>query len=89
MYSRYLRRWQNGRPMRSWLKQGRALAGYLLEKDLIDELVIYQSPHIMGSNTRGMFATPSWSVLADRRTLDIIDMRRVGVDTRITARISG
>ena len=71
------------------VEAGPRLAGYLLEKDLIDELVIYQSPHIMGSNTRGMFTTPSWSVLADRRTLDIIDMRRVGVDTRITARISG
>jgi diaminohydroxyphosphoribosylaminopyrimidine deaminase/5-amino-6-(5-phosphoribosylamino)uracil reductase len=59
----------------------------MLEKDLVDELVIYQSPHIMGSNTRGMFNTPSWSALADRRTLDITDVRRVGSDTRITARI--
>ncbi len=71
------------------IEAGPRLAGYLLEKDLIDELVIYQSPHIMGSNTQGMFTTPSWSVLADRRKLDISDTRRVGSDTRITARISG
>jgi len=71
------------------VEAGPRLAGYLLEKDLIDELVIYQSPHIMGSNTRGMFTTPSWAVLADRRKLDITDTRRVGSDTRITARISG
>jgi diaminohydroxyphosphoribosylaminopyrimidine deaminase/5-amino-6-(5-phosphoribosylamino)uracil reductase len=71
------------------VEAGPLLAGYLLEKDLVDELVIYQSPHIMGSNTRGMFTTPNWSALADRRTLDVIDMRRVGSDTRITARISG
>ncbi len=71
------------------VEAGPLLAGYLLEKDLIDELVIYQSPHIMGSNTRGMFTTPNWSVLADRRTLEITDTRRVGSDTRITARTSG
>ena len=71
------------------VEAGPQLAGYLLEKDLIDELVIYQSPHIMGSNTRGMFTTPAWSALADRRTLEITDTRRVGSDTKITARISG
>ena len=69
------------------VEAGPRLAGYLLEKDLVDELVIYQSPHIMGSNTRGMFTTPTWSALADRRTLDIRDVRRVGADTRITAEI--
>jgi diaminohydroxyphosphoribosylaminopyrimidine deaminase/5-amino-6-(5-phosphoribosylamino)uracil reductase len=71
------------------VEAGPRLAGYLLEKDLIDELVIYQSPHIMGSTTRGMFTTPTWSALADRKVLDIKDVRRVGNDTRITARLSG
>jgi diaminohydroxyphosphoribosylaminopyrimidine deaminase/5-amino-6-(5-phosphoribosylamino)uracil reductase len=67
------------------VEAGPLLTGYLLEKDLVDELVIYQSPHIMGSNTRGMFQTPSWTALADRRNLEITDVRHVGVDTRITA----
>lgn len=71
------------------VEAGHRLAGYLLEKDLVDELVIYQSPHIMGSNTRGMFATPAWEALADRRTLSVNDVRRVGNDTRITARLAG
>ena len=71
------------------VEAGHRLSGYLLEKDLIDELVIYQSPHIMGSETRGMFATPAWQRLADRRTLEITDVRRVGADTRITARRAG
>jgi diaminohydroxyphosphoribosylaminopyrimidine deaminase/5-amino-6-(5-phosphoribosylamino)uracil reductase len=71
------------------VEAGHRLTGYLLEKDLVDELVIYQSPHIMGSNTRGMFATPAWEALADRKTLTIGDVRRVGKDTRITARLTG
>ena len=41
----------------------------------------------MGSSTRGMFQTASWTALDDRRTLDIVDVRRVGADTKITARI--
>ena len=71
------------------VEAGTRLAGYLLEKDLLDELVIYQSPHIMGSNTRGMFTTPDWVALADRRVLNIRDVRRVGADTRITGRLEG
>jgi diaminohydroxyphosphoribosylaminopyrimidine deaminase/5-amino-6-(5-phosphoribosylamino)uracil reductase len=65
---------------------GHTLAGSLLTSGLVDELVIYQSPHIMGSQTQGMFSTPAWQEMRQRRQLDIIDSRRVGVDTRITAR---
>ena len=71
------------------VEAGPSLAGYLVENDLADELVIYQAPHIMGSETIGMFRTPSWTALADRRLLDIIDSRPVGPDTRITARFRG
>lgn len=71
------------------VEAGPALAGSLIENELVDELVIYQSPHIMGSETKGMFTTPTWASLADRKTLDITDVRRVGTDTRITARLAG
>ncbi len=71
------------------VEAGPTLAGALLTQNLVDELVIYQSPHIMGSETRRMFRTPGWTGLADRRELKISDVRRVGGDTRITARIAG
>ncbi len=67
------------------VEAGPRLAGHLLERDLVDELVIYQAPHIMGSQTQGLVDTPSWSRLADRRSLTITDVRRIGGDTRITA----
>ena len=69
------------------VEAGPGLSGHLLEKDLVDELVIYQAPHIMGGETRGMFDTPSWTALADRRGIDIRDVCPIGDDTRITARI--
>lgn len=71
------------------VEAGPALAGSLIADDRVDELVIYQSPHIMGSETMGMFRTPAWTRLADRKALDIIEVRRVGSDTRITARLAG
>ena len=71
------------------VEAGPTLAGSLLANELVYELVIYQSPHIMGSDTKGMFTTPIWTQLADRKTLDISDVRRVGTDTRITAQLVG
>ncbi|NQV87908.1 MAG: bifunctional diaminohydroxyphosphoribosylaminopyrimidine deaminase/5-amino-6-(5-phosphoribosylamino)uracil reductase RibD [Woeseiaceae bacterium] len=70
------------------VEAGPGLAGHLLERGLVDELVVYQAPTIMGSQTMGMVRTPSWSSLADRKSLTITDVRRVGGDTRITATIS-
>jgi diaminohydroxyphosphoribosylaminopyrimidine deaminase / 5-amino-6-(5-phosphoribosylamino)uracil reductase len=68
------------------VEAGPSVSGHLLASGLVDELVIYQAPHIMGSETKPMFRTPGWQRLADRRALDIVDMRRVGSDIRITAR---
>ena len=68
------------------VEAGPRLAGYLLEKELVDELVIYLAPHIMGSNTRRMFETSAWTALGDRSELDIMEVRNVGRDMRITAR---
>jgi diaminohydroxyphosphoribosylaminopyrimidine deaminase/5-amino-6-(5-phosphoribosylamino)uracil reductase len=70
------------------VEAGPRLAGYLLDADIVDELVIYQAPHIMGSRTRRLADTPSWVSLADRKSLTVSDVRRIGDDTRITATIA-
>jgi diaminohydroxyphosphoribosylaminopyrimidine deaminase/5-amino-6-(5-phosphoribosylamino)uracil reductase len=68
------------------VEAGPTLAGSMLEAGVVDELVIYQAPHIMGSNTHGMFSTPAWSALGQRMALKILDTRQIGPDIRITAR---
>jgi diaminohydroxyphosphoribosylaminopyrimidine deaminase/5-amino-6-(5-phosphoribosylamino)uracil reductase len=68
------------------VEAGPTLAGSLLECGAVDELVIYQSPHIMGSHTRRMFATPERQTLDARYGLVVTDTRRIGADTRIIAR---
>jgi diaminohydroxyphosphoribosylaminopyrimidine deaminase/5-amino-6-(5-phosphoribosylamino)uracil reductase len=68
------------------VEAGPTLSGALLAADLVDELVIYQAPHIMGSETRGMVRTPGWTTLEQRQALDIVSLCRIGRDIRITAR---
>jgi diaminohydroxyphosphoribosylaminopyrimidine deaminase/5-amino-6-(5-phosphoribosylamino)uracil reductase len=71
------------------VEAGPTLSGSFLTAGLVDELVIYQAPHIMGSNTRGMFTTPGWSELSQRMSMTILDTRQVGPDFRIIARPVG
>lgn len=67
------------------VEAGPTLAGGLLMAGLVDELVIYQAPHIMGTETRRLAVTPGWSRLADRLQLRVTDRRAIGADLRITA----
>ncbi len=69
------------------VEAGPGIAGALVDANLVDELVIYQAPHIMGSETAPMLRTPNWQALSDRRELDIVERMPVGRDLRITARI--
>ncbi len=71
------------------VEAGPSIAGQLVEQGLVDEYVIYQAPHIMGSETMGMFKTPGWTRLADRQALRITDRTQLGNDLRITASAAG
>jgi diaminohydroxyphosphoribosylaminopyrimidine deaminase / 5-amino-6-(5-phosphoribosylamino)uracil reductase len=68
------------------LECGATLAGAMLEQGLIDELIVYLAPHIMGDGARGLFHLPALQRMADRHELQIDDVRQIGRDIRITAR---
>ncbi|MEN8178057.1 MAG: bifunctional diaminohydroxyphosphoribosylaminopyrimidine deaminase/5-amino-6-(5-phosphoribosylamino)uracil reductase RibD [Pseudomonadota bacterium] len=68
------------------LESGATLAGAMLSEGLIDELIVYLAPHIMGHGARGLFHLPGLEQMADRHDLHIDDVRKVGQDIRITAR---
>jgi len=65
---------------------GPRLAGGLLAAGLVDELVCYLAPKILGSGARSAFALPDFTALAECPGLDVIETRRVGPDLRIVAR---
>lgn len=71
------------------LETGAILSGAVLRAGIIDELVIYMAPKLMGDGARGLFHTPGLDSLADAVSLDIRDIRAVGQDWRITAAIRG
>jgi diaminohydroxyphosphoribosylaminopyrimidine deaminase/5-amino-6-(5-phosphoribosylamino)uracil reductase len=60
----------------------------LLAAGLVDELLLYLAPCLIGDPARGMFALPSpLSQLAQRVQLRIRDVARIGDDWRVLARL--
>jgi diaminohydroxyphosphoribosylaminopyrimidine deaminase / 5-amino-6-(5-phosphoribosylamino)uracil reductase len=63
------------------VESGATLAAALLRDDLVDELLLYQSETLLGSEARPLFADASPS------SWRVFDERRVGVDRRLLLRL--
>ncbi len=70
------------------VEAGSVLSGALLKNDLVDEIIIYMAPHIMGDAAKGLFHLPELEQMKDRISLSIKDVRTIGNDIRITLRPS-
>ena len=70
------------------VEAGYRLNGSLLEAGLVDELLIYVAPHLLGDKARGMFELPELKDVAGRRELKILDLRMVGPDLRMQVRFA-
>ena len=68
------------------VEAGQELNGVLLQQQLIDEFLFYYAPVLLGSDARGMFATPELEEMAQRTELDIVELQAVGRDIRVRAR---
>ncbi len=64
---------------------GPGLAGALLQARLVDELIVYLAPSLLGSEARGLAALPGLAALDQRLRLRYTDLRQIGPDLRITA----
>ena len=69
------------------VEAGHKLNGSLLRENLVDELVVYLAPHIIGDAAQGMFHLPELTDLSARRELELKEVRTVGSDVRIIARV--
>jgi diaminohydroxyphosphoribosylaminopyrimidine deaminase/5-amino-6-(5-phosphoribosylamino)uracil reductase len=67
------------------IEAGPILSGAALQAGLVDELVLYLAPHLMGDEGRGLFHLPGLERMADRIPLAIRDLRPIGPDLRVTA----
>jgi len=68
-----------------WVEAGATLAGSLLSEKLVDEIVLYLAPKLMGSDGRGLFAALGLTEMSDVIDLNITEITQVGADIRITA----
>ncbi|MDP1633859.1 MAG: RibD family protein, partial [Gallionellaceae bacterium] len=70
------------------VEAGRTLNGALLKAGLVDELVLYLAPQLLGDAARGMADLGELTQLQQRVDLQWQDVRQVGGDLRIVAGIS-
>jgi diaminohydroxyphosphoribosylaminopyrimidine deaminase/5-amino-6-(5-phosphoribosylamino)uracil reductase len=68
------------------VEAGPTLAGALLEAGLIDELVVYLAPTVLGDAAQPMFAMAELERMADRREYTWTGVERIGADFKLTAR---
>jgi len=60
----------------------------LIRAGVVDELIVYLAPHLLGDTARGMFDLGELTALDHRIELTIRDLRRFDADLRVIARLT-
>jgi len=64
------------------IEAGSVVCGSLLANELVDEIVLYLAPVVMGSAARGLFDIPGLDSMAQRVHMTVKDVRPTGKDWR-------
>ncbi len=65
------------------VEAGASVAGAFMQANLVDELIVYLAPTLLGSEAKPMFELPL-KYMAQQQRLNMIDMRMIGQDIRLT-----
>jgi diaminohydroxyphosphoribosylaminopyrimidine deaminase/5-amino-6-(5-phosphoribosylamino)uracil reductase len=68
------------------VEAGPQLSGRLIELGLVNELLIYMAPVVLGADARSMFATPLLETMSERWEYQVHDVARCGGDVRLRFR---
>ena len=68
------------------VEAGPTLCGALFAQGLVDELLLYVAPLLLGDSARPLLALPPLAELAQATRLRVLDQRSVGSDLRILLR---
>jgi diaminohydroxyphosphoribosylaminopyrimidine deaminase/5-amino-6-(5-phosphoribosylamino)uracil reductase len=68
------------------IEAGATLAGAFLAAGLVDELLLYIAPIILGERARPMFDGLPIDTMAERLSMRIVETRRIGDDVRLLLR---
>ena len=67
-----------------WVEAGRQLAGALVSAGLVDELILYLAPKLLGEGAQGLLALPPLDSLAQAWQFTLRDVQQIGADLRLT-----
>jgi diaminohydroxyphosphoribosylaminopyrimidine deaminase/5-amino-6-(5-phosphoribosylamino)uracil reductase len=71
------------------VEAGATLAGALVHAGLVDELLLYINPSLIGDSGRALLQLPPLRALADRSRWRLLDQQLVGEDLRLLLRPAG
>ena len=63
---------------------GPQLAGALIRQGLVDRILLYQAPLLLGNRARGLFDLGEIEAMAERKSCKLEDLRQFGDDLRLT-----
>lgn len=65
-----------------WIEAGATLAGSLIEQNLVDELIIYTAPKLLGDDARGLCKLTNLTQLSDATLWKLYSIERFGDDIK-------
>lgn len=68
------------------VEAGARLSGALLNAGLVDEILLYMAPVLLGEEARGLFAGLGIEQMQQRHSLHIVETRQIGTDLRLLLR---
>ena len=68
------------------VEAGPTLAGAFVQAGLVDELVVYLAPTLLGDRARPLLVLPGLERMSQQLRLELIEVREVGGDLRLRAR---
>lgn len=69
-----------------WVEAGPRLAGALVRQGLVDELIIYMAPKLLGPQARPLVEIGDLRNLQDTLNFVVVDTRQIGEDVRLRLR---
>lgn len=70
------------------IEAGPELAGAMISENLVDELIIYKAPIILGDKAASMLLLDEFQSMDESISLELIDSRSIGVDEKLTFKIN-
>ncbi|WP_040975679.1 bifunctional diaminohydroxyphosphoribosylaminopyrimidine deaminase/5-amino-6-(5-phosphoribosylamino)uracil reductase RibD [Necropsobacter massiliensis] len=69
-----------------WVEAGAGLAGALIERNLVDELIVYVAPKLLGNQARGLYDLSHIQRLADAPLWALQSVRQIDMDVKMIYR---